>query len=67
MRYYIVTVEKDGFDIGEFFTPTATVDLSGSWCRVAEVTDMVDHLCRLTYIDSQADLDITVPFPEGLC
>lgn len=54
MRYYIVTAEKDGFDIGEFFTLTSAIDLSGSWCRVAEVTDMVDHLRRLTYIDSQA-------------
>lgn len=58
MRYYIVTAEKDGFDISVFFTPTSAVDLSGSWCRVAEVADIVDHLRRLTYIDSQADLDI---------
>lgn len=63
MGYYIVTVEKDGFDIGEFFTSTSAIDLSDSWCRVAEVADMVDHLRRLTYIDSQADLDII----EELC
>lgn len=63
MRYYIVTAEKDGFDIGEFFTPTAAVALSGSWCRVAEIADIVDHLRRLTYIDSQDDLDII----EELC
>lgn len=30
MRYYIVTAEKDGFDIGEFFTLTSAIDLSGS-------------------------------------
>ena len=63
MRYYIVTAEKDGFDIGEFFTPTSAINLSGSWCRVAEVTDLVDYLRRLTYIDSQDDLDII----EELC
>lgn len=63
MRCYVVTAEKDGFDIGEFFTPTSAIDLSSSWCRVAEVTDLVDHIRRLTYIDSQDDLDII----EELC
>lgn len=38
--------------------PTHALDLSGAWCRVAKVADLVNYLCRLSFIDNQDDLDI---------